>query len=155
MVDRVRASCHPLFLSQRFNEILEFERAVMPTSIDEESRCAIHSAADATAKVFAHPRQVLLICQRGLKVCYREPKPVTEVTKKRQTEGFLVFENAIVHFPEAPTIRREFSSLGRRFGVWVNLIQREISEHKPQPSSEQFLDAFHNGMGVSAMRALI
>jgi hypothetical protein len=60
-----------------------------------------------------------------------------------------------VHAPEISLISGRFSSLGRVFGVWVDVSQRKISKGEQQIFAQSPLDFFDHRVGLSTKRTLI
>src|SRR5712671_2086656 len=67
----------------------------------------------------------------------------------------LMFKEGIMHLPELILCPCCFSRLGRLLGVLMYLRQREVTKDKAQPISELPLELLHDGIGLTAIRALI
>jgi len=70
-------------------------------------------------------------------------------------EGVLIFEQEIVHFPEAAPGASRLSRLGGVFGMRMGVGQGEIAENEPQALAQTLLNSLHRQMGLSAERAFV
>src|SRR5262249_48409683 len=66
-----------------------------------------------------------------------------------------MFEDGVVHFPEAAMGGGKFGGFCCGFGVGVCFVEGEVAEDEGEFFAEVFLDALDDGIGVAAVGALI
>src|SRR4029077_10077844 len=70
-------------------------------------------------------------------------------------ESILVLKQSIMHHPEFSLCSGRFGSLGRVFGMWMNISQREMAKSKTQTIAQTLLNRFDNREYLTASRAFV
>src|ERR1700736_6256575 len=118
------------------HEGLKIVAAVVPVSVDEKGRRAVHPAAHSTEKIFAHPRRVYAERHLACKLVDVQPDSCRVRQQVLVVECVLMLEELIVHLPELALRSGGFSCLGSPFGVRMDATQREVAKGEPQSISQ-------------------
>ncbi len=127
----------------------------MASPVDEESRCPIDSAADATHEVASYPSLELSIFKRLAQCRGSELQLLGKSQEGVAAQALLVLIQEIMHLPEFPVGARELSGLGSGFSMRMQLTQGKVPENQPEPLPKMLLHALDDGIRPTAMRAFI
>jgi len=141
--------------SQGLHQGFDIPGVIMPETVNKERRRAVDTARDAAQEILPNARGVCVGTKRILKVLAIKPEGLGVLDEVRVVQRGLMLEESIVHFPESLLACGRFRGLGGVLGVWMELAERKISEHKPQPGTEPALDLFDNRVGSAAVRAFV
>jgi hypothetical protein len=125
-------------------KLAQAKRYVLDSPIDEEPRCASHTAALTTRNVLSDPLQVDLVAQFGREASQVEAQMLGIAVQVLQVEVRLLFEQQPVHFPEPALGSGTFSRLRRLQCMGMDSFEREMPEAEANPVAKP-LEKYLNG----------
>ena len=128
---------------------------IMPHTVDEESRSAIHPAAYAAHEIAAHFISVLARLKGIPHDNLGKSELCADQENCRNAQTTLVFKKGFVHIPKQSRCAGDLGAFGGDLGVRVYLGQGEMTENKPHASTKRQLDMIDDGACRRAMWAFI
>src|SRR5260370_27567380 len=127
----------------------------MTHPIDEEGPCAANAAMSPTRVIFVHAVRKDMVGHIPVESLSIKTQDCSVLHQVIIIKFVLVFEQVVVHLPKLALSGRSLGSLGGMSRMWVDTGDWKVAKGKPQPGAHLPLDLFDDGMGSSAIGALV
>src|SRR5215211_1869225 len=139
----------------RLGEFREARRAEVDDPVHEEPRRARNAAPRAAPKVLLDALGVRAVTQLGGEALdVGDADRVGVAPQLLVGESQLILEQPIVHLPEAAPGSGGLGRLRRRLRTRVQVVERHVAEHEPEPVAEALEQRVDHRVGVAAVGAL-